>query len=217
MRGFRVERGAFVAELDATERAAVAAVVADVVDLLGVERPDGASADADRTEVDRADDGAPLSALWVRSDDIEAPRDAALHRLLPDASRDDPAVTAEFRRLTEDDLRRTKSERLVTLWHLLASDPADGWPAAALVVLPAIAAGVAATLTDVRLVLAERLGLSDDESSDALYNELESDEPQPEVLDARTAVRQYLGSVYVALSWLQESLVAAMLDELDRR
>ena len=68
-----------------------------------------------------------------------------------------------------------------------------------------------------RLVLAERLGLSDDESSDALYNELESDEPQPEVLDARTAVRQYLGSVYVALSWLQESLVAAMLDELDRR
>lgn len=220
MRAFRRERGLFVAELDADERAAVAAVVADVAQLLGAGRLE------DRGEADRpGDDDAPqalpptesLAGLSLRIDDIRAPDDAAVRRLLPDASRNEPQVSAEFRRLTEDDLRQVKTARLTALWDALTTGPADGWPRGALVVHPDAGADLAATITDLRLVLADRLGLDDDEASEALYAELErdlpDDDPQP---DAAGDVRRYLGSIYAALSWLQESLLDVLLDELDR-
>ena len=84
---------------------------------------------------------------------------------------------------------------------------------------PDAGADLAATITDLRLVLADRLGLDDDEASEALYAELESEPPdddrdaQP---DPALEVRRYLGSIYAALSWLQESLLDVLLAELDR-
>jgi hypothetical protein len=217
MRAFRRERGMFVAELDAGERAAVAAVVADVAQLLGAGRLE------DRAVAGRHDDDArgavppaeSIAGLSLRVDDIQAPDDAAVRRLLPDASRDEPTVSAEFRRLTEDDLRRVKTARLTALWDALTTGPGDGWPPAALVVHPDAGADLAATITDLRLVLADRLDLDDDEASEALYAELGTadDELQP---DAPTDVRRYLGSIYAALSWLQESLLDVLVDELDR-
>jgi hypothetical protein len=219
MRGFRREREMFVAELDAGERAAVAAVVADVAQLLGAGRLEDREATARPGE---ATPGAPpppesLARLSLRIGDIEAPDDAAVRRLLPDASRDDPGVSAEFRRLTEDDLRQLKTARLTALWDALTTGPVDGWRRGALVVRPDAGADLAATLTDLRLVLADRLGLDDDEASEALYAELDHDAPDDEAeLDPRADVRRYLGSIYAALSWLQESLLDVLLDELDR-
>lgn len=212
MRGFRLERGAFVAELDEGERAALAAVVSDVAALLG---PTGTDAPDAHHEDGAVATSGPFAGLHLRTSDIEAPTDAAIHRLLPDASRDDPAVSAEFRRLTEDDLRSAKTAGLVAFREALEDDPEDGWPDGALVVPPERAAALAATLTDVRLVLAERLGLRDDDDSDALYDELESEEPADD--DELGAMRRYVGSIYAALSWLQESLLAALLEDLDSR
>ncbi|CAN5161180.1 hypothetical protein BH11ACT1_BH11ACT1_13350 [soil metagenome] len=220
MRAFRRERGMFVAELDADERAAVAAVVADVAQLLGTGRLE------DRGGVDGpGGDDAPqtpsltesLAGLSLRIDDIRAPDDAAVRRLLPDASRNEPRVSAEFRRLTEDDLRHVKTARLTALWDALTTGPADGWPRGALVVHPDAGADLAATITDLRLVLADRLGLDDDEASEALYAELERDLPDDDAQpDPALDVRRYLGSIYAALSWLQESLLDVLLDDLDR-
>jgi hypothetical protein len=215
MRAFRRERGMFVAELDSGERAAVAAVVADVAQLLGAARLE------DRESARRPRDDASgtlpptesIAGLRLRIDDIEAPDDAAVHRLLPDASRNEPTVSAEFRRLTEDDLRQLKTVRLTALWDALTTAPADGWRPGELVVRPDAGADLAATLTDLRLVLADRLGLDDDEASEALYAELEREPPDDE---APPDVRRYLGSIYAALSWLQESLLDVLLDELDR-
>lgn len=207
MRGFRRERGAYVAELDPQEREVVASVVADVAELLGASRfEDGPQ----RPEAGHRD---PLGLPPVDDAWVPPPEDAAVRRLLPDASREDPAVAAEFRRLTEGDLRRTKIARLAAVWEQLTGAAPDGRRGGALVVRPEDAQALAATLTDLRLVLAERLGVVDEEASEALYDAL--DAPVDED-DAAAQARQYLGSVYAALSWLQESLLAVMLDDLRR-
>lgn len=197
MHAFRLQKGVYVARLDAGERAVVASVVADVAELLGAGRfEDGAS------EAPGADPGAP-DGWSLRTAPVPPPQDPAVRRLLPDASRDDPEVAGEFRRLTEDDLRTRKIARLRCLWaSLVHGEP--GWPEHALVVAPRAADDVAACLTDLRLVLGERLGLRTDADSEALYDGLVDDDEDD--------VRAYLGSVYGALSWLQESLLAVMLD-----
>ncbi|GIG38296.1 DUF2017 domain-containing protein [Cellulomonas phragmiteti] len=198
MRAFRRHKGRFVAQLDAGERAVVASVVADVAELLGAGRFEDGPREGDQPA---AVPGAP--AGWsLRTAPVPPPQDPAVRRLLPDASRDDPEVAGEFRRLTEDDLRARKIARLRSLWtSLVHGEP--GWPEHALVVAPHAADDVAATLTDLRLVLGERLDLRTDEDSEALYDGL--------VSESEDDVRAYLASVYGALSWLQESLLAVML------
>lgn len=197
MRAFRRQKGHYVARLDAGERAVVASVVADVAELLGAGRFEDGPRSAS-TPVD-----GPSPDGWsLRTAPVPPPQDPAVRRLLPDASRDDPEVAGEFRRLTEDDLRSRKVARLQRLWtSLVHGEP--GWPEHALVVSPQAADDVAATITDLRLVLGERLDLRTDADSEALYDGLAT-EPEDDV-------RAYLASVYGALSWLQESLLAVML------
>lgn len=213
---------AYVAFVDGAERALLSVLAADVAELLGVTRgPDGAPL----WPVEEPHDG---PRLRVRSEPVEAPRDGAVRRLLPDASPDDEHVNAEFRRLTEDDLRAGKVARLALLWDLVTT---PGVPAEELAVPAERAQDVAATLTDVRLVLAERLDVRTDEDADALYDVLD-DEPDPatrperggragddasdDTADDERAVRRYLVSVYGALGLLQESLVELLLEDLRR-
>lgn len=197
MRAFRRQRGRYVAGMDAGERAVVASVVADVAELLGAGRLEDRPGPGAAAPAPAGPDG------WtLRTAPVPPPQDPAVRRLLPDASRDDPDVAGEFRRLTEDDLRAHKIARLRHLWTSLV-DGEPGWPEHALVVAPQDADGVAAALTDLRLVLGERLELRTDEDSEALYDGAAS-EPEDDV-------RAYLASVYGALSWLQESLLAVML------
>jgi len=208
MRAFRRQKGRYVAQLDAGERAVVASVVADVAELLGAGRLEDSPAAGPTSSGPTSDAGASAPDGWtLRTSPVPPPRDPAVRRLLPDASRDDPEVAGEFRRLTEDDLRARKVARLRTLWtSLVHGEP--GWPEHALVVSPRSADDVVATLTDLRLVLGERLDIRTDADSEALYDGL-GDEDEDDV-------RAYLASVYGALSWLQESLLAVMLAAPER-
>lgn len=205
MRAFRRRRGMYVARLDDDERGVVAALVADVAELLGAGRIDEVPVPA--TE------GPPR----IQLEPVAPPSDPAVRRLLPDASRDDPEVSAEFRRLTEDDIRAGKVARLRRLWTALTS-PTDGHRADAFAVDPADAKDVAAALTDLRLVLAERLEIRTDDQAERLYDQLlvspTADLEEQGSDDLDPATRRYLVAVYGALSWLQESLVEALLTDL---
>lgn len=201
MRAFRREGGDVVAEVDPGEREVLATVVADVAELLGAGRLE----DPRRRPDPPAADGDAPAGVRLRLEPLPVPDDPAVLRLLPDASRDDPEVAAEFRRLTEDDLRQQKIARLAWLHDALAG--------ASVRVPLADAHRLAATLTDVRLVLGERLGLTDEGAGDRLEDEVVHGEPSPD--DRAAQVRHYLGSVYLALGWWQETLMACLLADLD--
>ena len=137
------------------------------------------------------------------ADALQPRRDPALERLLPPAHRDDPAMAAEFRRLTEHGLRERKTANLATaISALLAADGdkvrLDMGQAQAMVV----------ALTDVRLLLGERLGLQTDDDADALQDRLEAASEDGSAL--------YLSACYDFMTWLQESLTQALMDSSNR-
>lgn len=216
MRPFRPEALGYVAELEPSERIVLAQVAGDVAQMLQDEvGPRGGLGG------DPAADGAWTPPGWTgpapagRPDGAEgAPSDPAVRRLLPDAS-DDADVAAEFRRFTQADLASEKVDRLVLLGQMLV----DGEPAAAapFVVPRDTARRVAGALTDVRLVLAERLDLRTDAQVEGLYDELDAEGDEgPELdedLDGRAA-RRFLVSVFLLTGLLQESLVDGMLADL---
>ena len=126
-----------------------------------------------------------------------AQRDPALDRLLPTANRQDDEVAAEFRRLTETGLRQRKASTLAAAADLMRRDDK-------LRLDEAQARAVLTALTDVRLVLGERMGLRTDDDVhllEATAEELDPDDPLA-----------YALSVYDFLTWLQETLASAMLD-----
>ncbi|WP_225753988.1 DUF2017 family protein [Actinotalea sp. Marseille-Q4924] len=208
MRTFVPEGAAYVARLEAPERAVLLDVVDDVLGLVGARA-------AQRTRPGAGADD-PLAAVQMTTAPLPPPTDPALLRLLPPASAD-AEVAAEFRRLTELDLRRSKSDQLLRLRACIDAAGPD------LVVVPSEAPRVAAALTDVRLVTSERLGLRSDEEADALYRLVlgEQDGGDHEgsahgeaVDDEREQAHRLLATVYVMLSMLQESLVGLMLGGL---
>ncbi len=233
MRAFRRDGDELVAEVDPGEREVLATVVADVAELLGGGRFEDRARETGsaRPGSGTAPDDAAALAMRLRLDPLPAPDDPAVHRLLPDASRDDAEVAAEFRRLTEDDLRQQKIDRLAVLFDALTvealghgvDEPSDEdhphrrrrsrgrHEAVAVVrVTKERAPALAATLTDVRLVLGERLGVVDEEASERLEHEVVRGRPG----DAEGQARQYLGSVFLALGWWQETLMACLLADL---
>lgn len=199
MRAFEARGDVAVAELDAEERAVVARVIADVGLLL-----DGEAFGTQRDEVED-----PEEELFRHLRGFEAalsdPKDPAVLRILPNAAPMDREVADEFRRLTEPELRATKVDRLRVIWEALSEDGPE-WE-----VPEDEAMATAAALTDVRLVLAARLGLETDEDADALHREIEmAEHPQETAVEAGFVVnpeRVWLGMLYLALTWLQESLM----------
>lgn len=187
---FRATSSGWVARLDAAERAAVLDVVDDVVELLAADEPDG-----------------PWPQVQLSEGPVTAPSDPALRRLLPDASRAAPEVAAEFRRLTEDELRGTKAANLAVLRSVLTVDVPD------VRVDPGSAPAVAAALTDLRLVLAERLGIRSEADADAAYRLVVEGGPL-DVTDPDGVARRFLATVSTLLGVLQESLVVLMLEGL---
>lgn len=121
------------------------------------------------------------------------PADPALARLVPAGHRDDAGIAAEFRHLTAHAVRATKTARLQEAVTLLAESGDD-------VSLDAVQANsVLAAMTDVRLILADRLGLETEEDARAL-EALDDDDP-----------RAALAAYYDFLTWLQETLAEALL------
>lgn len=192
MRSFEPRGDEYVARLDQGERAVLARVVSDVRSLLNTV-PHGSPGSS-----------WPGGPDWaVPAEPPDPPEDPALRRLLPDASRDDGERAAEFRRLAQDDLLSAKRAGLDLLHRAILGAP-EGRRHDELVVPSAEAGRFAAAVTDVRLVLADRLGLRTEQDADDLYAELAA---RP---DTGQDPRRFLGSVYEALTWLQESLVQQM-------
>jgi hypothetical protein len=134
----------------------------------------------------------PLVALTgIGGTDAQAPDDPALRRLLPDAY-DDAEGAAEFRRLTDDELRRGK---IATLTQLVADvESAHG----TLELTPEQVDGWVRAVNDIRLVLGVRIGIDDDDGS--WRDRLAPDDP-----------RLALAAAYDWLSMIQELLLDALL------
>lgn len=193
MKAFRREGQVLIAQFDEAERRILAGVFSDTALLLGTnfaltgDDPDAAGPEA-------------IVLDWD-SGAVAQPRDPAVARLLPNASLDADDA-AEFRRFTEADIRRSKTDRL-RLWF-------DALGSSGTVEVPAADAGEwVAPLTDVRLVLASRLEIATDSDAEEVYGE---HPPGPDATEADYS-RFALGQIYGALTWLQESLLAAMLTE----
>ena len=181
---FKRTRAGVVGSFDDTERDLLTRLFLDVADML----EDGLPTDGD-----------PLAAMVGIAPDAHQPEDPALARLLPAASRDDEELAGEFRRYTEIGLRQRKSANLRTAAASLAH-PADRRDELRLDDDSATAWLTA--LTDVRLVLAERLGIQTDEDAEAMHEiaeDVDVDDP-----------RGWLAAVYDFLTWVQESLVGAL-------
>ncbi len=129
-----------------------------------------------------------LAAIGIGGGDA-APADPAVARLLPDAYREDPEASRDFRRLTEHSLalRKVANARAVELaLRTGGTDPIDLDPAATRAWLR--------TFTDIRLVIASRLGIETDEDR-GLHD---------------TDEQLMLREVYDWLGMLQETLVGAL-------
>ncbi len=219
-RAFKRRKGGYVAGLSAEERAILSWLMDQVLELLappGAPEPDsfeqmladaGLAVGAPSGDIDGSGEVAAAAADTPAADnsataDLDDPgRDPALDRLLPDAHRDDPLMAAEFRRLVGPGLRETKAANLSAA--IAALEPAQG---AKLELDEEQARVFAIALTDVRLVVGERLGLRDDEDAERLEVQAARGEMDEE--------RAWLLAVYDFLTWLQESLTSAMLQGLD--
>jgi hypothetical protein len=173
--GFRRSRKGVTMNLAMEEARVIKHVLGEMLELLGP--PES-----------QADD--PLAAAVGIGTSTKPPDDSALARLFPDGYSDDPEASADFRRYTEPGLREAKRSAaqvaLATLEsegkRLLTAEESDAWLRA---------------LNDTRLVLGERLGITQD--WDELVEGLADDDP-----------RLPLFWVYDRLTYLQESLVRAL-------
>ena len=208
-RGFKRRDGRYVAKLDAVERGLVVGLMEQVLELIEPEQPPGGVPD-DANGGDEFDQivaglggigmGVSLSAADQAPEltgSVPRDRDPALERIFPTANREDDQIAAEFRRLTEEGLRTRKSANLTTAIRALS-----GIEDQKISLEQPQALALLIALTDVRLVLGERLGLQRDDDFDLLEEQvsgLPSDDP---------AV--YALAVYDFLTWLQETLAHAL-------
>lgn len=202
MAGFRGTSGGATARFAAAQAAIIRDLVGQIIELIGADDEDDG---ATRGETAASATGHPsaglptegtvdaddLAAMVGFAEDAELPDDPVLARLLPDAYRDDPEASGEFRRYTEQGLRSGKAAAARTV---LATLPPGGGRIR--LSEPEAQAWLRA-LNDVRLALGTRLGVTDD------FDEQVAD-MGPE--DPRAA---YVG-VYQWLAFLQETLVQAL-------
>lgn len=146
---------------------------------------------------DEADDPGtakdPLAAMVGIGTDADEPDDPALLRLLPDAYPDDSDASHEFRRLTQDGLRARKLANAISVLESLHTESER------IVLDPVRAHAWLTSLTDLRLVLGSRLGITDDPASqDWTEDDLDGDP------------RAGLLAIYDWLGYLQETLVRVL-------
>lgn len=138
-------------------------------------------------------------AAWARelsdTSPVEAPQDPVLARLLPDAYPGDAQASAEFRRLTDRDLRDKKVQDAEVALQQLA-ETQDG--AEELRIPVAEVEQWLRALTSIRIAVAGRLGINDNAGAAELA-ELSDDDP-----------RAFMVSVYDWLGYAQETLVNAL-------
>lgn len=187
----------YVAGLSAAERTALASVLGEVLQIVAPQalaQSEAPAPDAFGSIV------AQLGPLGREPADMDGAdeRDRALDRLIPAAYREDDAVAAEFRRLTEFGIRERKGQGLMqAIAALRRSGP--------FALSPAEAARFATALTDARLVIADRLEITEEGDAEVLEREL------AEMADPQTHPLVHLVAMYDFLAWLQETLSVALL------
>ncbi len=193
--GFRSTSSGATARFAAPQAAIIRSLVSQIAELVAVEEDQ----DPDLTTSAGPDTGAELPpgspddlvARLGLSRSTELPEDPVLARLLPDAYRDDPEASGEFRRYTEQDLRSGKVAAAMTVLQTLP-------PSGGRVRLSQSDAGAwLRALNDVRLALSVRLGVTDD--FDEQVEDMSADDP-----------RSAYVWVYQWLAFLQDSLVGAL-------
>ena len=140
----RTRQGSVEVRLDPDESDLLASVLGEVLELLDDGQPEVPSD--------------PLAAALGIGVATEAPTDAALARLLPDAYPEDPQAAGEFRRYTELGLRERKRAALRTVLAGLAAHAAGE---RVLLDQPALLAWLSA-INDARLALGARLDVQED-------------------------------------------------------
>lgn len=172
---FRRSFGKLSGQFDAAEAALIADLVDQLRELLARRRNDAPSD--------------PLVELTgIRSGPAQAPEDQALQRLLPDFNREDATESAMLRQLYEPELLAAKDSAARMLLDTLP--PGGG----GVRLDDEQAAAWMTCLNDLRLVLAERIGI-----------ETEDTEPQAVVEDPAGPA----AAMYAAYGWL-----SAVLDSL---
>ncbi|MFI7483211.1 DUF2017 domain-containing protein [Kocuria sp. M1R5S2] len=177
--GFRSTRKGVTARFEDAEKELLRKLFADVAQALAPEEP-------------AAQD--PLERMLGMSGESSAPEDSALRRL----ASSDPERAAEFRRYTERGLRESKIGVLKRAALALEAEPVR------LDAEQAQAFGRA--LNDVRLVLADRLGIQDAADAERVG--------QYDDWSAIEDVETYMSLLYNFVSWLQETLMEALLRDL---
>lgn len=212
MEGFVPVRGGAASVLGDAERTVLARLFADTAELLGTRftTDDAADLPTGPTEP-RGGDDAVLAALDfdpVGATLPDAPDDSALARLLPPMSADDPTLAAELRALTEQGLRSQKVEQLQLVWRELR---VPGGPGGAVLVRRGQDRAWLSAMTDVRLVLAARLGIEDEEGAERVYARAHlAGRPERAAASREEEVTDALATMYAALTWWQESLLEAL-------
>ena len=146
----------------------------------------------------------PLASLVDLTGPVEAPTDPVLARLLPDAYRDDDEAAADFRRYTERALRGGKVDDACAVIDSLTAAGlseddlavADARDLEVSLEAPAAQSWLRC-LTDLRLALATRLGIEQDDEE--MWAAMPADDPRVHVHD-----------IYDWLGYLQETLVRAL-------
>jgi len=160
MAGFRPSAGGATARFAPAQAAIIRDLVGQVAELVGGDAPDD-PLDQPRDDRPAGPDDGPLgaddlAAMIGLSDNAELPSDPILARLLPDAYRDDPEASGEFRRYTEQGLR---SGKVAAARTVLATLPPKGGRVR--LSGPEAQAWLRA-LNDVRLALGVHLEVTDD-------------------------------------------------------
>ncbi|MFD3543504.1 DUF2017 domain-containing protein [Streptomyces sp. NPDC058662] len=189
--------GAAIA-LDEIEISILRSLAVQLLELIGPGAPEPA-ADAD-----------PLAALFAEGPS-EPPSDPALARLFPDAygapdgagdAGVDPeelaARSAEFRRFTENDLRTRKREDALAVVRSLDALSPGGDGAAVLELTGEEPLRWLGALNDLRLTIAARLEITEDDESALLFRLPDDDPRKPMVM------------AYLWLGGLQETLIETL-------
>jgi proteasome lid subunit RPN8/RPN11 len=187
MIGFHRSGELIVARFDLPEAQVFRHACSQMLLLLGAD-PDDPSANGVPDPLEQ------LAALGEA--EMPPPEDPALHRLLPDAYLDDPAASARARRFTEDSLRAGKVERMRMFYDGVPPEGGD------VSITEVEADAWLRALTDLRLVLAVRLDIDDDETAEELLDRALASEDDSV---AGTAV------IYRFAGILSETLIAALM------
>lgn len=126
--------------------------------------------------------------------------DPAVQRLLPDARSDEESESGseQFRELAQDDIRQHKIADLQRAYALLQSG--------SLMLSHMEAEAFSRALNQVRLVLSSRLNIDNEHDAERVH--------QIGSVEQATDVESYMALLYNFVSWLQETLMQALIGDL---